>query len=196
MLLALSASAALAVGACGSAPATQPIPTGVDLTVGPIRATPWPNGTVGRFGVRVDPGLLSRLPSSVGGLPVVESVDLERSPLDSQDTATTVESFVSAYIGDVNRPDWAAISVLRLRPEAAGATNYPALRDDFMNGACSQAGGVASTTSEQIGDRAVDVGRCVGGPIAYTVRLDSRTLVTALEMGARQLGRQLIAAVR
>ena len=73
---------------------TSPAPSTV-----PIGATPWPNGTVGRYGLRIDPKLLSKLPAMVGGNALVQSADAELQDLDNPDLPTSFDGIAEAGRG-------------------------------------------------------------------------------------------------
>lgn len=186
----VSASAVL-LSACGTTAVSTP-PVGTDVAIAP---TPWPNGTVGRYGLRIDPTLLGKLPAQVGGNAIVQSADAEVQDLDNPDLPTSFEGIAEGGIGDITEANWLRVSIGRLRPEAQTDDFYTAWRDQYDEGVCSQADGVASVQVETIADRSVDVATCKGGVIAYTVRIDDGLLVSAQDLGPRRLGRQLIAAL-
>lgn len=188
------AAAAIGVGGCGASAPTLPSATPTTSVV-PIDATPWPNGTVGTYGLRIDPSLLKLIPARAGGLPVAESPELETPPLESADTVKTIEALASARIARVSDPDWAVVTVMRLQPDSTGDDAYGSLVSEYASGACSQAGGPGLRATAEIGERSVAVVTCQGGVTAYVLRLDERTVVAAMELGPRKLGRQLIAAI-
>ena len=72
MILAVSLSGC-SYNVVAQTPTPEPTGTGVRpgiATQVPIEATPWPNGTVGADGLRIDPSLMSNIPSIVGGNPL------------------------------------------------------------------------------------------------------------------------------
>jgi hypothetical protein len=181
----------MAAAGCGmTAATTAPAPSTV-----PIGATPWPNGTVGRYGLRIDPKLLTKLPAQVGGNALVQSADAELQDLDNPDLPTSFDGIAEAGLGDVTDPNWLRVSIGSLRPEAQTDDFFSNWSDQYAQGVCSQADGVASTAQETIADRSVEVATCKGGVVAYTFRISSDVLVSAQDLGPRRLGRQLIAAI-
>jgi hypothetical protein len=160
-----------------------------------IVATPWPNGTVGRYGLRIDPTLLSKLPAQVGGNPIVESAATEVQDLDNADLPASFAGIAEGGVGEITDPNWVRVSIGQLRPEAQTDDFYSNWRDQYDQGVCSRADGVASVQQETIADRTVDVATCKGGVIAYTVRISDSLLVSAQDLGPRRLGRQLMGAI-
>jgi hypothetical protein len=182
---------AVAASGCGVAVVTTP-PAGTDVL---IVATPWPNGTVGRYGLRIDPTLLSKLPAQVGGNPIVESAATEVQDLDNADLPASFAGIAEGGVGEITDPNWVRVSIGQLRPEAQTDDFYSNWRDQYDQGVCSRADGVASVQQETIADRTVDVATCKGGVIAYTVRISDSLLVSAQDLGPRRLGRQLMDAI-
>jgi hypothetical protein len=183
--------AVVAASACGVAVATTaPVDTGVVL-----RATPWANGTVGQYGLRIDPTLLGSLPAQVGGNSIVEDAGAEAQDLDNSDLPTSFVGMAEGGIGEISDANWLRVSIGRLSTQAQTDDFYTNWRDQYDEGACSQADGVASVQLESIADWSVDVATCKGGVIAYTVRISDSLLVSAQDLGPRRLGRQLIEAL-
>ena len=178
------------VAGCGS---TAP-PTGVApiTTAYSLNSTPWPNGTIGQFGLRIDPALLHLLPASVSGLTVVESPDNEVAAMDDPDLAKSFDAYAAASIGTPDDADWLQIVIGHLKPEAQTADWYPSWRDQYATGACSQADGVASTAVQTIADWQPDVSTCNGGVIVYSLQIDAEHVLSMYDLGPRDLGRQLI----
>ena len=187
----LVSGVAVAASGCGVAVVTTP-PAGTDVL---IVATPWPNGTVGRYGLRIDPTLLSKLPAQVGGNPIVESAATEVQDLDNADLPASFAGIAEGGVGEITDPNWVRVSIGQLRPEAQTDDFYSNWRDQYDQGVCSRADGVASVQQETIADRTVDVATCKGGVIAYTVRISDSLLVSAQDLGPRRLGRQLMGAI-
>lgn len=181
------------VAGCGplGAAAASPSPAGPVL----LEPTPWPAGTVGPYGLRVDPALLRTFPATVSGEALEEAADLELQALDDQELAASFDAFAAARVGGMADPNWLVVSIGRLSASATGDAFYNRWRDDYASGACSQAGGVASTTTTSIGDWTVDVASCTGGVDAYTFRPEEDLLVSITDLGPRRLGRQLVAAM-
>jgi hypothetical protein len=195
---AAAAAAALLIAAaaagCGSAaitPSPTPMPTAYSLL-----PTPWPNGTVGQYGLHIDPALIARIPAVVGGNPLVEDAAMEIAAMDDKSFADAFSGYFVAHLGDITDLNWLQVSVGTLNADAQGSDFYTSWRDGWFGTACSQAGGTSSTTQEWIGDWQVDEATCAGGVMAYTLTLDDKTLVSIMDLGPRRLGRQLITAIK
>jgi hypothetical protein len=170
----------------------SPTPT-PSLSLEPLEATPWgPGGTVGLYGLRIDPGLLAGLPEVVGGLPLMESAPLEVVALDDRDQHVRFEAFAAAQAGSATAADWISVYVGLVRADDQTEAFYSSWRSQFFEGACSQADGVAATQQEVINDWDVYVARCNGGAYAYTLWLQEGKLLSIIELGTRHLGRELI----
>lgn len=189
------AAAALAailvfVAACGSAVPTT-LPT--TYTAVPIGPTAWPSGTVGQYGLRIDPSLLGRLPASVAALPLQEDAASEAGALGDKDLPNNFDGYAAAAIGVVGSdPDWLNVVIARRKPAAQTPDFYVSWVEEFATGACSQANGVADSSQQTINGWTVDVSTCNGGPVVYTLSLDETILVSMWGMGPRDLGRRLI----
>jgi hypothetical protein len=183
------AVAALAQAACSASTPTAAAPT---ETAVPIAQTPWASGTVGQYGLRIDPSLLGRLPATVESLYLVEDATSEEQDMNNADLAKYFDSYAAAAIGIVSNANWLNVAIGILKPEGQNADFYSSWVSEYATGACSQADGVASTSQETINDWSVDVATCAGGPVVYTLMLDSDTLLSMWGMGPRDLGRKLI----
>ena len=148
---------------------------------------------MGRYGLRIDPSLMARLPASVGALAVVESPGIETQVLDDADLANSFDGYAAASIGTLGDSDWLYIAIGRLKPDKQNnADFYTAWVEEYATGACSQAEGVASSSQQDINDWKVDVSTCNGGPIVYTLSLGNGLLLSMYGLGPRDLGRKLI----
>ena len=179
-------------------PTPEPVPTGVRPGVAtqvPIEATPWPNGTVGADGLRIDPSLMSNIPSIVGGNPLVEDVEVESGALDDSHYADAFSSYYAAHLGDITDLNWVQVNLGALKPDAQSEDFYTSWRDDWFNATCSQADGIGSTSVQTINDWQVDVATCNGGVDAYTLSLDDGILVSIADFGPRRLGKELIQGI-
>jgi hypothetical protein len=171
----------------GSAPAL--------VTDRAIGATPWPNGTTGQYGLRIDPSLSSNVPSYVGGNPLQEDAISEALALDDPQYAAAFSALYVAQVGSIADLNWVEVSVAAVKGGEIDQTFYTSWRDDWFKTACSQADGIASTSQETINDWPVDLAACSGGVRAYTLSLDNGILVSIMDLGPRQLGRELIGAL-
>jgi hypothetical protein len=166
------------------------------MTQVPIGATPWPNGTSGRYGLKIDPSLSSNLPSYVGGNPLVEDANTEAAALDDQGYASALDAFYAARVGQVTNPNWVLASVAQVKDGVSGPDFYAAWRDNWFTSACSQAGGVASKSQESINAWQVDVASCGGGVRAYTFSPSDGILISIMDLGPRNLARELIQVIQ
>jgi hypothetical protein len=186
----LVAAAILVLAACGS---TGPTPAGPTYTAVAIGATPWPNGTVGQYGLRIDPTLLHRLPSSVLALPLREDAASEAGALGDVNLPNNFDGYAAASIGIAGSdPDWLNVVIGHLKPAAQTPDFYQAWVSEYATGACSQANGVSSSYQETINDWNVDVATCGGGLTVYTAALGDNLILSMWGMGPKDLGRKLL----
>ena len=188
----LLATSVVAAGCYYTVVVTSPTPL---VTSVPIEPTGWPNGTIGTFGLRIDPSLLRNIPSSVGGNPLLEDVEFELLTLDDPHYASPFDGYYIAHINSISDPNWLEVSIASPREGAQTDDFYASWRDSWFKTACSQADGIDTTTLESINDWQVDVATCNGGVMAYTLRLDNGILVSIMDLGPRRLGRQLIKGI-
>jgi hypothetical protein len=193
----LLAAAVAAVAGCNSSASQGPTisPGPVTETVVPIGATPWPNGTTGAYGLRIDPSLSSNLPSSVGGNPLQEDALIEAAALDDSHYAAAFTSYYVAGVGEITDLNWVEASLGLLKDGAQTEDFYKSWRDDWFQATCSQAGGIGSTSVQSINDWQVDVATCKGGVDAYVLSLDNGVLLSIADLGPRRLGKQLIQGI-
>lgn len=191
LVLAALLAAAAAAAACGGVG-----PTVAGFTEVPIGATPWPAGTIGQYGLHIDPGLLARLPQTVNAIPIVEDAYSESSDMDNADLAKTFESFAAASYGQLGQTDWLEVAIGRLQPAVQSPDVWPdvyaAWVEQYATGACSQASAVSGTGKQQIGDWTVDVSTCAGGVVVYSLPLGNGEVLSMFGAGPRDLGRKLI----
>ena len=162
----------------------------------PLAPTPWPNGTVGACGLRISPSLLYGLPTMVGGSPLVEDTLLEVQAMDDSGICSAFTAYYAAQVGDLTDPNWLVATFEQPKEGAQNAEFFDQWRDSWFNSACLQADGLDTKATEMINDWQVDVGHCKGGVDAYVVVLDSGLLISAMDLGPRRLGRELIAAIK
>jgi hypothetical protein len=191
---ALLAAVVVCVAACGISPPTV---APLTYTAVPIGPTVWPSGTVGRYGLRIDPSLMGKLPASVGALALVENPGIETQVLDDADLANSFDGYAAASAGVLGDPDWLYVAIGRLKPDKQdNADFYTAWVEEYATGACSQADGVSGSSQQTINDKIVDVSTCKGGPIVYTLALGNGLLLSMYGLGPRDLGRKLIESLR
>lgn len=175
---------------CSPGPTAAPFETEVA-----IGATPWPNGTIGQYGLRIDPSLLAQLPGNVGAYPLAEDADSELTALDDADLARTFDGYAAAAIGQLGEDNWLRVVIGHLKPASQTADVYTAWVEQYATGACSQADGVTGSSQQTINDWIVDTATCGGGPVVYTLALGNGTILSMFGFGAKDLGRMLIDAL-
>jgi hypothetical protein len=198
--------AALVAAGCGPAPTTQPpaatvVPTTGALTLPPTplpsaEAASTPPGSPARSPtVELDPGLLMILPPAVDGAAVAAEPDSFASAASDPAFAGNVESAAFAIVADGN--DLASGVVAHLRPGAYSDAFFRDWRDTYDQGACEQAGGVATNAQVDLGGRTVHITSCAGGLLVYHVYLPERdVLISMLSLGDRRFGEQLMRDLR
>jgi hypothetical protein len=175
--------AALSPAATASATAAAPVPNGSPS--GPSESPP----------VDLDPGLLSILPPSVDGVPVIAEPASFTEALADADFVANVEAAAFAIAVDGN--DLSSGVVARLRPGVYSDGFFRSWRDSYNQGACSQAGGVTGNVETELGGQTVYVTSCAGGLAVYHAYLPARdVLVSLFSLGDRDLGRQLMSDLR
>ena len=186
-LLALLAVAALASAACGETSAT-PSP---DITSVAILPTPFANGTVGRYGLHIDPKLLKRLPIAVGGITLTEDTLTEQTEMDDQ-ALTMIDSLAAANYNQVGDDNWLLVEVVHFKTDSQNGDAFGQWIDEYATAACSQAGGVSNTGQETINTWLVDEATCVANVEVYSLSLGDGTYVSMFGLGPRNLGKLLI----
>jgi hypothetical protein len=161
-------------------------------TTYPLGATPWPSGTTGQYGLRIDPSMLKRLPIAVGGIELTEDAETEAVELDDADLAKTVDTFAAAMAGDILDVDFLRVEIVHFRPDSQNGDVYGQWIDDFATRACSQAGGVSDSSTETINNWVVDAAICTEGVNVYTLSLGSGQYMSMFGNGPKDLGRLLI----
>ena len=187
----LAFGAAVGAGGCSSDTATPTTP----YTAVPIGPTGWPNGTVGQYGLHIDPSLLARLPQFVGAEPVTEDPLAEQLAMDQADMQKTFDAYAAAKVGDLGNTDWLKIVMGRFVAGSSTPDMLQSWQASYAQIGCSQADGVASNSQQTIKDWLVDVSVCSGGPTVYTLSLGSGVVVSILGFGPKDLGRRLIEAL-
>ena len=136
------------------------------------------------------------LPAAVGGRPIVETPDAERSTAADASVARDVERLAVGYVASANAADWAIASVAALRPGAWSDAFYRDWRDSYDSAICAPRGGVAGNASVTIGGRVVDIATC--GPLhTYHVHLPTRdVIVSVASVGDGRYGEQVMAGLR
>jgi hypothetical protein len=184
-MVAVAAVLAVALSACDGSTAT---PTSMYTSV-PIGATPWPSGTVGQYGLRIDPSLLKRLPIAVGGIALKEDAGTEAVAMDDSNLPKTVDTMAAAMAGDILDVDFLRVEIVHFKPDSQTANVYGQWIDDYAFQACSQANGIAdSSTNSWV----VVVAVCNGGINVYSLSLGNGQYMSMFGLGPKDLGRLLI----
>ncbi len=163
--------------AVGQRPALAPSPTRFVPPTGSAGALPPPvtgtpsSGSGGQplasGSVRIDPSLLTQLPSTVSGT------------------------------ADLSTSDVAVASVVRLKPGVYSDEYFRSWRETFDTGACSQAGGVAGSAESVIAGRRTFIGHCAGGVFTYHVYLPAGAAIVSISsLGERRLGERIVEGIR
>ena len=183
-----------------SSPATVPAASASSGTGG----SPGPSGTqalsaspvVSAAPAAIDASLLSLLPRTVGGRPIVETPDAERSTSADPSVARAAQRLALGYVASADAADWAIASVVRLRPGTWSDAFYRDWRDSYDAAVCAARDGVAGNASATIGGRLVDIATC--GPLrTYHVHLAGEdVIVSVASVGAGGYGEQLMAGLR
>ena len=185
----LLAAAATACAYYPEPPSPTPAAPGTDVLIMP---TGWPNGTTGTFGLRIDPSLLSNIPTVVGGNELVEAADIEIAAMNDASYAKAFSSYYVAGLGSTTALNWLQVTLGAPRADAQSEGFYATWRDGWFQTACSQAGGVDTSGQKEINLWQVDFATCKGGVDAYTLILDDGVIVSIMDLGPRHLGLQLI----
>lgn len=176
----------LIVAACGFGTAT-PTPF---VTAIPLRPTGWAQGTVGQYGLHIDPTLLSDLPFALSGNTIEEDAQTEMLAMDDSGLPKMFDRYAAGMINDIGASVWLSLAVghrTSLDPDA-----YQNWVVQWNTGACSQASGVKSSSQETIGNWLVDTAVCSGGVNVYTMAWSNDRVLSMFGAGSKDLGRQLI----
>ena len=199
----------LAVAACGGTgstgpsmlPTTAPTPAGPPPTLPPPAtsgpespgATPAPP-TSGDTVVR-DDSLLGLLPSDIDGAPVtVEDASFAEAAADPA-FASNVDRAAFAIV--TTPTDLASGVVAKLREGVFGSTFFADWRETYNEGACAQAGGVATNAETTLDGRTVYITTCGGGMLVYHTYLEEQgAIVAVFSLGEGRFGERLIRGLR
>ena len=197
---------ALAVAACGTTgPSTPPTiaatPIGPPATLPPpetsapsspaVTAAPPSSGD----GVVRDDSLLAILPSDIDGAPVtVEDESFAEAAADPA-FATNVDRAAFAVV--TTPTDLASGVVAKLRDGVFGDGFFADWRETYNEGACAQAGGVATNAETTLDGRTVYVTTCAGGLLVYHTYLEEQDVIVSLfSLGGGRYGERLIRGLR
>jgi hypothetical protein len=212
-LVGLFACIVVVAGACATTGPT-PIPVAIPSTV-PATALPTAasrsasaanpsDATSGSASASASPGpgsavrddsLLSILPPDVENAPVtVEEASFDEAMRDP----AFVEHVARAAFAVVTTPtDLASGLVAQLRPGLLDDTFLADWRETYNEGACAQAGGVATNAETELGGRTVYITTCGGGLTVYHAAIPERDVIVSLfSIGEGRFGEQLMRDLR
>jgi hypothetical protein len=147
----------------------------------------------------VDPELLAILPADVGGVAMQAGSDAAATIIQDAalaQSASAIAVGLVAAAGTSTGDDFAASTVIQLRPGVFSEAFYTGWRASYDEAACAPAGGVSSHTQQSIGGRAVEVTTCGGGARTYHAHLDGDILVSITAVGEQQFGALVMAGLR
>jgi hypothetical protein len=174
-------------GIAGSLP---PPVTGVPSSS--LREQPSASGSV-----PIDPSLLAQLPSTVGGLALVEDVETESHDAADPSHLVDLAGLAVAIAADPSTANLAVASVVRLKPGVYSDAYFRSWRESFDSGACSQAGGVAGSAEAVIAGHRTYIGHCAGGLLTYHVYLPATaSIVSIWSIGERRAGELIVQGLR
>jgi hypothetical protein len=144
----------------------------------------------------IDRDLLRHLPAELDGLALLPSDEGVTDAAADPTVAGSIESIAGALYVDPETGDFAFAALMHLRDGAMHDAFLRDWRDAYDEGACSQAGGVASQAETTIRGLEVFVGTCAGGVRTYHAWLGNLgVLVSVSAVGERRLGERLVEAL-
>jgi hypothetical protein len=147
--------------------------------------------------VRIDPALLSVLPTTVDGAAIAEAPEAEAESATDRTLSGSVDRLASAFVASADGTNWAYASIIALKMGAFNEPFYRDWRDTFDRGACSQAGGVTGSAQSSIGGRLVFIGRCAGGLLTYHAYLPGTNLLVSISaLGPQRYGERVVQGLR
>lgn len=192
----------LLAGCEATTPTTPPLPS-VASAAPSISAPPAtapataPSATASPTSVRVEAGLLERLPAQIDGVSLQADAETAgelagdaalQMPVDAIAIAIYVAPGASGSTGD-----YAVATVVHLRPDIFSDTFYRDWRDTFDAGVCEQAGGVSTRAETTIAERRVFIATCAGGIRTYHVHLENDDVLVSIQgIGERRLGERIV----
>jgi hypothetical protein len=208
-LVGLAAVALVATAACGAtgptpnpavtpstvpASAVPPTPTGPAATAPATEAASASPSPAADSVVR-DDTLLSMLPPEVGGAPVtVEDASFDEA---ARDPAFAEHVARASFAVATTPTDLASGVVAQLRPGLLDDAFLADWRETYNEGACAQAGGVATNAETELGGRTVYITTCVGGLTVYHAAIPERDVIVSLfSIGEGRFGEQLMRDLR
>lgn len=196
VLIALAGCSSSGPGSPGAAAPSAQLPS----TVGPpasLGPTVGPGGPGASPTIAIDASLLAILPTSVGGLTVIESTDGEDGAMADPGLPSIASAFVAGVAVDTSTSDLVYALVVRLRPGALTDATFRDWRDSYDEGACGGPSAVVGNAEATIAGRTTFIGTCATGLHTYHVWItDKNLLISASSTGTRLLGEALIAGLQ
>jgi hypothetical protein len=199
---------ALTFTGCGTAPTGPPAPPTLAATpVGPPVTLPPPEtsapsspaaspapSTSGDAVVR-DDSLLAILPPEIDGATVM--VEEESFAEAAADPAFAANVDRAAFAVVTTPTDLASGVAAKLRDGVFGDGFFADWRETYNEGACAQAGGVATNAETSLGGRRVYVTTCTGGMLVYHTYVEEQDVIVSLfSLGEGRYGERLIGGLR
>ena len=208
----LVSAMSLLVAACSPGASATPLASGLSGSL-PPPATGTPGASAGSGAaspssspasspvssgtVRIDPTLLTVLPTTVEGVTVAEAPEAEAESATDRTLSGSVDRLASAFVASADGTNWAYASIIALKVGAFNEPFYRDWRDTFDRGACSQAGGVTGSAQTSIGGRLVFIGRCAGGLLTYHAYLPGTNLLISISaLGPERYGERVVQGLR
>ncbi|HKF84277.1 MAG TPA: hypothetical protein VKB30_00720 [Candidatus Limnocylindrales bacterium] len=142
-----------------------------------------------------DDSLLAILPAEVEDTPVLA----EETSFDEavRDDAFAEHAERAAFAVVTTPTDLASGVVAQIRAGVLDDTFFADWRETYNEGACAQAGGVATNAETTISGRTVYISRCAGGLTVYHASIPGRNVIVSLfSIGEGRFGEQLMAGLR
>jgi hypothetical protein len=154
-----------------------------------------PSASASGAAVVRDDSLLGVLPADIDG----NAVTAEEQSFDeaAADPAFADHVARAAFAIVTSANDLASGVVAELRPGLLDESFFTDWRETYNDGACSQAGGVATNAETQLGGRTVWIATCAGGLTVYHTQIPDRDLVVSLfSLGEGRYGERLMRDLR
>jgi len=197
---------ALAVAACG-ATLPSPPPTLAATPVGQPATLPPPETSAPS-----SPAVTSAQPSSGDGVVRDDSLlailppDIDGAPVTVEDASFAEAAADPAFASNVDRAAFAVVTtptdlasglVAKLSDGVFGGGFFADWRETYNEGACAQAGGVATNAETTLDGRTVYVTTCAGGMLVYHTYLEEQDVIVSLfSLGAGRYGERLVRGLR
>ena len=142
-----------------------------------------------------DDSLLAILPPDVDGNAVtVEEESFAEAATDAA-FATSIERAAFAIV--TSPVDLASGLVVKPRDGIFDGAFFASWRETYDEGACAQAGGVATNAETSLGGRTVFITTCAGGLRVYHAYVEGPGVIVSLfSLGEGRYGERLLAAIR